>query len=138
MGLTRGSGWWVFLRRRLGRRRRASSVGGEGSPEMRLGGVCGQKEGKDGAMAWLAGEGDSAAVGFGDGAADGKAHACSWGRAGMRFATVEAFKDERLLGGIDADAPIGHADGDAAVFGFGGDGDGGTSAGVFASVFEEV
>lgn len=56
----------------------------------------------------------------------------------MGAGAVEAVEDEGLFGGIDADAAVGDADGDEAVFLFGGDEDGGFGSGVFGGVFEEV
>ena len=56
----------------------------------------------------------------------------------MGAGAVEAVEDEGLFGGIDADASVGDADGDDAVFLFGGDEDGRFCFGVFGGVFEEV
>jgi hypothetical protein len=101
-------------------------------------GSGGDGDGEDGTAAGLAGDGEVAAVGFGDGATDGEAHAGAGRAVGLGAAAVEALEDEGLLGGVDADALVGDADGDGGGALLGGDGDGGAGEGVLGGVFEEV
>src|ERR1039458_3574312 len=84
-----------------------------------------QTEVKNRAVPQLAGEAETAAVGFYYGFADGQAHARAVDLHALVSSAVKFFEDERLLEIVDAGTAIGDVDGEhlvvVFVFGFRGD-----------------